>query len=337
MTIAFATAISSHELEDKVIAALSDLGFTLSFRALTPIHLENYLETNDIEERRLLIFDDTFRHCVGKGIYKGDNQLALLLLHSSVVWTNEEIVKAAHEALRQPSIPKTLPRRSELRVDWFGVLGTSGSPGISSMAINIAADFAEKFPTQIIDADKRNQDLHILLGARREGRSSLTSSLALRTIDSEDDYQSLDREESCVSVIDLGEAPKFHHEIFSDRRANIRKSVDLIVQSRQLIYVLQPENRALIELDAFLNFAENELSGNQVTFLLNKMGNSTRHKGIFRSLKNRLSNQALFVVPRDYALFDRAQARFATLGEVGARTSVKRAISELSIYLAKSI
>lgn len=103
------------------------------------------------------------------------------------------------------------------------------------MAINIAADFAEKFPTQIIDADKRNQDLHVLLGARREGRSSLTSSLALRTIDSEDDYQSLDRDESCVSVIDIGEAPKFHHEIFSDRRANIRKSVDLIVQSRQLI------------------------------------------------------------------------------------------------------
>ena len=337
MTIAFATAISSHELEDKVIAALSDLGFTLSFRALTPVHLENYLATKHIEERRLLIFDDTFRHCVGKGIYKGDNQLALLLLHSSGVWTNEEIVKAAHEALRQPSIPKTLPRRSDPRVGWFGVLGTSGSPGITSMAINIAADFAEKFPTQIIDADKRNQDLHVLLGARREGRSSLTSSLALRTIDSEDDYQSLDRDESCVSVIDIGEAPKFHHEIFSDRRANIRKSVDLIVQSRQLIYVLQPENRALIELDAFLNFAENELSGNQVTFLLNKMGNSTRHKGIFRSLKNRLSNQALFVVPRDYALFDRAQARFATLGEVGARTPAKRAVSELSIYLAKSI
>ena len=337
MTIVFATAISSHELEDKVIAALSDLGFTLNFRALTPKHLENYLATKHIEERRLLIFDDTFQHCVGKGIYKGDNQLALLLLHTSVAWSNEEIVKAAHEALRQPSIPKTLLRRSEPRVDWFGVLGTSGSPGISSMAINIAADFAEKFPTQIIDADKRNQDLHVLLGARREGKSSLTSSLALRTIDSEDDYQTLDRDESCVSVIDIGEAPKFHHEIFSDRRANIRESVDLIVQSRQLIYVLQPENRALIELETFLNFAENELSGNQVTFLLNKMGNSTRQKGIFRSLKNRLSNQALFVVPRDYALFDRAQARFATLGEVGARTPAKRAVSELSIYLAKSI
>jgi cellulose biosynthesis protein BcsQ len=117
----------------------------------------------------------------------------------------------------------------------------------------------------------------------------------------------------------------------------MRNTLNLITQSHHLIYVMQPENRALIELDLFLKFAEQELAANQITFLLNKMGNSTRHKGILRSLKNRIADQALFIVPRDYALFDRAQARYATLAEVGARTSARRAIADLSIYLSKSM
>ena len=337
MNIDFATAISSHELEDRVIGTLSDLGFSLSFRAISPLHLEEYLLIKERKERTLLIFDEAFQDCVNQKSHKRDSQLALLLLQSSMNWTDEEIVRTAHDALRQPSIVNSLPRRGETRADWFAVIGTSGSPGISSMAINIAADFSQRFATQIIDADQRNQDLHVLLGARREGRSGLTSSLSLQTIASEEDRQSLEEDQSRISVLDIGETPKFHSEMFSDRRSDIRNSVDLLVQSQNLIYVLQPENRALFELDSFLNFAKQELSRNRITFVFNKMGNSTRHKGILRSLKNQISDQPLFVVPRDYALFDRAQARFATLGEVGARTSAKRAISQLSIYLVNSM
>ena len=337
MTITFATAVSSHECEDRIIAALTAQGFLLKFRAVTPSDLEDYLETLDESERTLLIFDETFGIAARKVKVIKDSQLAFLRIESSTPWSEEEIARSAHEALRQPSVVSSHSLPSKLRGDWYGVVGTSGSPGISTMAINIAAELSQKLPIRIVDADDRNQDLHILLGARREGRSTLTSTLSLMTLASDIDRQYLEEDESKIALIDIGESPRFHSDLFTDRRVNMRNTLNLITQSHHLIYVMQPENRALIELDLFLKFAEQELAANQITFLLNKMGNSTRHKGILRSLKNRIADQALFIVPRDYALFDRAQARYATLAEVGARTSARRAISDLSIYLSKSM
>lgn len=337
MSIFFATAVSSHELEDRVIEVLMAQGFHLSFRAVTPTGLTEFLSGHDHKERTLLIFDEMFRFIIRKESLAEDSQLSFLLIDSLATLTDEEIARSAHDALRQPLVVKSQSLRNEPRRNWFGVIGTSGSPGISTMSINIAAELSQSLPVRIVDADDRNQDLHILLGARREGRSTLTSSLSLMTLASDGDRQSFEEDQSGISFIDIGEAPKFYAEIFTDRRSNMRKAINLMIQSHHLIYVVQPENRALVELDSFLNFAERELSQNQITFLLNKMGNSTRHKGILRSLKNRIGDEALFVVPRDYALFDRAQARYATLAEVGARTSARRAVAELSIYLSKSI
>ena len=54
MTITFATAVSSHECEDRIIAALTAQGFLLKFRAVTPSGLEDYLETLDESARTLL-------------------------------------------------------------------------------------------------------------------------------------------------------------------------------------------------------------------------------------------------------------------------------------------
>lgn len=337
MSISFATALSSHELEDQVIAALVSQGFQLDFRALTPGHLEEFLLHVDHNERALLIFDEAFQRVVRTGKKVQDSQLGFFFMESRATWSDQGITQAAHEVLRQPSILKTPPRSRESNSRWIGVVGTSGSPGISSMAINIAAEISQKVPTLIVDADSHNQDLHILLGARREGTSVLNSSLSLMSISSDDDRQFLEHNNSKISIIDIGETPGLHSDIFTDRRAKVRNTIDLMMQTRHLIYVMQPENRALRELDTFLEFAEREMSHLQLTFLLNKVGSSTRHKGIVRSLKNRVTDRELFIVPRDHSLFDRAQARFATLAEVGARTSARRAIFELSIYMTKLI
>ena len=337
MSISFATALTSHEIEDQVIATLTSQGFTLSFRALIPLHLEEFLLTADRQERTLIVFDETFQGAVRTGKHNRNTQLSFLFMESRVAWSDQEIVQSAFEVIRKPTIQMTGPRRKERRTDWIGVVGTSGSPGISSMAINIAAEISQKKATRIVDAAHQNQDLHILLGARREGTSALTSSLSLLSINNDDDRRYFEEETSRISVIDIGEIPAIHSEILSDRRAMVRNAIELMMQTHHLIYVIHPENRALRELDTFLEFAEQELSDVQVTFLLNKVGNSTRQKGLLRSFKNRIEDRAYFVVPRDHALFDRAQARYATLGEVGPRTAARRAISELSIYLSKSI
>ena len=336
MSIPFATGFESHELEDRVIASLTSEGFTLSFRALSPLHLREYLSNLGDDQRILLVCEENFKSEALSHISSGANELALMVIDSFAARSVKEIIDAAHEALRKPNISKTKYLRQARRRNWIGVFGTSGSPGISSISLNLAAELSQHTSTHIVDADIRNQDLHILLGARREGRSVLTPSLSFMTIANDQDRINLMSEPSQLCVLDIGESPSLHDEVFTDRRSSVRDSLDLITQSHNLVYILQPENRALTELDAFLTFAERELSHHEITFLLNKMGSSNRHKAILRSLKNRIADRALFVLPQDNALFDRAKARYATLGEVGARSSARRTIAELSIYLAKS-
>jgi len=74
-----------------------------------------------------------------------------------------------------------------------------------------------------------------------------------------------------------------------------------------------------------------------VTFILNKSGSSNRQRAIQKSFKSRLGSDQTFVFPRDYPVLDRAQSQYSTLAEVASRSGLRRAIRELSIYLAKSL
>lgn len=342
MNLSLITAISSHELEDRVIATLAENGFTLTFRVISLGQSEDFIPLLKDEERTLLVIDEHFNNLYDKLKLQNFVNLAILELKESEKLQALEILNLAHTALRESASRDNAPRALTLNPRkrnprWIGVTGGSGSPGISTCALNIASEISHISEVTLLDLDIVHQDLHVMAGVRREGPSALTSSLTLLSTQNWDDNVFVESHVSSTCILDLGEMPYPSQDLLKDRRAEVRKFLDYLSRCHQLVYVVQLESRALTELDAFLEFAIQELSDHKITFVVNKSGNSSRQKSLLRSVLNRISNRPYFVLPQDPVLFDRSKGRFATLEETAPRSPARRALEEASIYLIKSL
>lgn len=328
-------ALTSHEVEDRVIEILSTQGFMLLFRAVTLEQLAEFVNEVETSERLVILTEEI--SLVNSFLLPHRNYIKTLHLDQDLIKSNETLISAVNEAMRQPQVEMRGFGRSGAHPSWITVTGSSSSPGISTVALNIATEMANIRPCSVIDGDNRNHDLHIFLGTRKEGETVLNPSLSYLGIIDDRDREKLNSANAKTCVIDAGAMPRINENIMSDRRLVTRETLDRIFQSKQLIYITQPDHRAQLELDSFLDFSEMELSRHHISFVINRVGGSQRQKSIVKSLRNRIGDKPTFLIPRDDALFDRAQGRFAATCEVGARSRVRKTLQEISVYLSNSI
>lgn len=336
MSITLVTSIREHEHEDRVIAILNAHGFSLRFRALSNDDLTRFLEEASLEERILVVLDEGMSTQNGWQKFLRNRNVALLDFSRKFLDSDENLLRAAHDALRKPEALKHRKSTAKTHHNWICVTGASGSPGMTTIALNLASELSRTREVFLIDANRSHQDLHSLVGSRREGRSNLTSSLSFMGMVAPNDRTLLDREADLPFILEIGEMPPIHERLLVDRREETRNFLEILLQSARVVYVTHPNNRAMLELEEFLSFASRELISQDLYVIINRVGNSSRHKAMCKSFKNLIENRPLFVVPRDYALLDRAQGRFAVLSEIAPRSPVRRAIQEVSIYLDKS-
>ena len=328
-------ALTSHEVEDRVIEILSTQGFMLLFRAVTLEQLAEFVKEVESSERLVILTEEI--SLVNSFLLPHRNHIKTLQLDQDLIKSNEILISAVNEAMRQPLVAKREFGRSAAHPSWITVTGSSSSPGISTVALNIATEMANIRPCSVIDGDNRNHDLHIFLGTRKEGETVLNPSLSYMGIIDDRDREKLNTANAKTCVIDAGAMPRIDENMMTDRRFVTRETLDRIFQSKQLIYITQPDHRAQLELESFLDFAEMELSRHHISFVINRFGGSQRQKSIVKSLRNRIGDKPTFLIPRDDALFDRAQGRFAATCEVGARSRVRKTLQEISVYLSNSI
>ena len=336
MSISFITAVPSHEDEDRIIATLTHQGYELIFRAFSSEDLAKFLDGANSDQRTLVVASDDFD--IKKTVI--DNRINLNLkfvsLSRKTMKSEELTLRMVHEALRKTEDTRK-SRSVVLRMPhWIAITGSSGSPGISTIALNVASELSSSRENLLIDADMRHQDMHIRLGARREGKTILSPSLAFMGIVSEEDQSLIEKHGDKRCLIDVGQMPTLRKDLMVDRRLDSRQTLEIVLQSSRIVYVTQLNHRSLAELEGFLTFAHHELREVPLTVVLNKMSNTDRQKSLYKSFKNQISDYPYFITPRDHSLVDRAEGRFAVLSEVGARSSLRKAVQELSIYLDKS-
>jgi cellulose biosynthesis protein BcsQ len=337
VSISFITAICSHEEEDRIIATLTHQGYQLKFRAFSSEDLAEYLVKLDSDQRTLVVASDDFSMKNIANTFRSNHNLKFLTLSRKALNSEEQALSLVHQALRKTE--NSYKSRLEIlkAPDWIAITGSSGSPGITTIALNVASELSTFRENLLIDADMRHQDLHIRLGARREGKTTLTPSLTFTGIVSEDDHSLLEINKNEHCLIDIGQMPVIHDDLLIDRRLDSRMALEVLLQSSRIVYVTQLNNRSLVELERFLRFVQRELCEVQLAVVLNKICNTDRQKSLYKSFKNQISDYPLFITPRDHSLIDRAEGRFAVLSEVGARSSLRKAVQELSIYLNNSI
>ena len=335
MSIAIVTALVDADNEDRIIAALVADGFTLVKRCHTVKQIMNCVTEISSDVRLLFITDEEFGLTPREISALISEQRALLEVAPRVSFSIEEIRQRAHEAVRKPVTPVLNSRTPKLQENFLGITGSSGSPGITSIALNLASELSQKRTVQLVDADPHRRDLHQKVGMQVGATSILTTDLSISSIDLLNLTSNTIETPSPILCIDIGKAPNMS-EVMKDRRKPAREFLEIFEQCRRVVYVAQSENYSISELAGFRE-AMNEFSNNiKVTYVLNKIGSSNRQKVLEKSFRTRISDVPGFCLPRDHSALDRAQGQYSTLMEVAPRSSLRKAVRELSIYLDKS-
>jgi len=336
LKIALITGLVDANIEDSVVAALVADEFVLGTRCYSITQLQDYLaSTAGGEQRSLLVVDDEF------GLNSRDcamvisEQRALLKISSHISLTPEEIKARAREALRSPEVSPSSFTKYRRRKNFIALTGSSGSPGISTIALNLAFEISELRNAILIDADPYRRDIHQRLGLQSSDNLQITPQLSVKSFSAMNDAVFEDVDAESIYILDIGQVPQLS-ELLTDRRSVGREYFELLQQCGQVIFISQSENSSLAELEQFRRSMDENLPESTVTFILNKSGSSNRQRAIQKSFKSRLGSDQTFVFPRDYPVLDRAQSQYSTLAEVAPRSGLRRAIRELSIYLAKS-
>lgn len=340
MSIGLITATNSIELEDKVIEALCHEGFQLAARAFNSETLNQIMAELPQEERFLVIHDESISLSIQQKQKWQSEFLAFLEIKVESNPNHEEIRKAALERTREPEVSEQPKFVRTVIGSWIGFTGSTGSPGVSTLAMNIAAEMSLSQRTVLVDAAINRRDLAPRFGMKSGGALvSLNASLELIDLPQDTSEQIWENKFDLVCA-DLGAAPSISQSL-SDRRMVSRNYLKNLERCRTVIYVATPESYAIDEMASFALDTLRNFPDTNILFVLNKFTNSTRQQGLKKSFRTAVKefdpSREIFVLPHDHQLLDRAQARFATVLEVSPHSSLRKSMRALSIYLSNSL
>lgn len=322
MGIGIITCLGDAQIEDLVISSLfsGELPeLNLENRALSIESLRSFLtELPHDDQRRILIHD--FDESLLASIRVISPALVQLRLTEA---TPPEIRSEVSRALRNFDSATPRPRQKS-RSNLILVTGTSGSPGITTVALNLASELAIEREIQLVDQDSRRKDLAFLLGGKRAADTTrLNSKLTISSCQISDEV---------LNLADIGAAPDLSLAL-SDRRSTARSFCEALDSAATVIFVAQPENNLTFELERFLDAYANRLFSARPIFLINKLGTSVRHRSILRRCQARIGSLEMYTAPWDQSALERAKTQYSSLAAVAPRSRLRKSLREFALQL----
>lgn len=339
MNFSFITALTAFEQEDIFVDSLISREFTLLLRAMHREQLLDALGALDSDQRVIVIIDEIFGLTPFEISQFRSEHVACLEIASDTRLSRDEINVLVESALRKPEKVTVSHRKVEGSKKWIAFTGSSGSPGISTVSLNVAAEIALMQNVNLIDADPYRGDLHMLLGVKSdEWQTQLHSRLVLWNQSAgqvlDQFSQLVDEGKNDFTCIDIGDAPNFK-ELLTDRRSNGKRYLETFLSCGRIVFIAQPDNHGLYEMEQFSSAVSESFPQLPVTYVLNKAGTTNRQQAMQKRFRAKLKNSDHFLIPRDESIIDRAQSRYSTVLEIGPRSSLRRSMKQLSVHLIK--
>ena len=309
--------------EDQVIQTLispelPDL--QLEYRAISRVTLLDYLSKQEPDNVRRILLHDAIDLDIEVQRQRLGSLISLYLDPGDLARVRTEVTRALRNFQPVEKVERTIIKRKNL----VAFTGTTGAPGITTSAINVAHELSLTQQARLIDRDPRRNDIAFLLGGKRnENEIRLTQSLTI----SQDAYL-----EGGVNIADCGSAPDLNSAI-SDRRSQARIYSDLIDSATKIVFVLQPENNLLFELERFIEACRTKLVTAKPIFVVNQLSDSQRQRSIFRRCQARIGETSLIAAPLELSSLERAKAQYAPLADVAPRSKLRRSYRELASLL----
>jgi hypothetical protein len=267
------TAISNSDQEEKIAALLHSQGCNIVYRALNINLLTTFLVSNNLKVN-VIYTPDFVSKAKLKELSISYPELKLIQLTEDL--NSQELLTQLAQISRPPLLHQ-LARANNL----IAVLGTPGSPGISTITNHLAVFKS----AQVIAAAHHN------LRPQSRARVEIISASELD--------KKLAAIGSSLAIIDAGASVELTKTI-SDRRMNAIWLSHSLTCAGNLIYILSANDNGISYLADFVSDFRNLLNPPPVFFVLNQQRLDRKGQSIQRKFLEIVGNNPSFQIPQDH-------------------------------------
>ena len=237
------TAISNSEKEDNIAELLFSQGCKIIYRALNVELLERFLDTN-LQQSNIIFSKDFLRE---KDLLYFSNKFKVhRFIETSTLSDDRLNLLTELSQISKPPLIHKLSRRGNLTT----VIGSPGSPGISTIANHLAL----------------NIDAKVIAGIHHNIRPK--SSCEVINIAPSDLIENIGKISEKNLLIDGGSAISLTSTL-SDRRLNGRWLYQSMNSSANLIYVINADDNGIFYLGRFVEDFANVINPPKIIYILN--------------------------------------------------------------------
>jgi Flp pilus assembly CpaE family ATPase len=323
--IGIITFLHDAELEDQVIEQLTR-GFqedvTIEFRALDESSLNRYLENFSTNQARTILVHDLSKLPKSTStIILSRSDLVTIQISEAMGGDEIGLNRYIERSIRRTEATEELSLQPTIHSNLAVVTGSTGGSGVSTITLNLAVEIAKRVEVCLVDAHPFRKDLAFLLGGKRDRQvTNIRSGLQI---------SSGELSKNRKNLVDLGPLIDLKSAV-SDRRKPAREFIEFLESAREIIFVMQPDNNHMFELDNILELIESKRCRARPIFILNQLSNSSRERSIFKRFTARVGKYDCVQIPYDRASMDLAKAQYCSLLDVAPRSKMRKAICQVA-------
>jgi hypothetical protein len=307
------TAVGDAEVEDYIAQLLFSQGWNIVYRSFDMESLIEFFASRPIELRTVLVYR---RDLPEFNIEKMNSLLSPTLTMISldeIPITAHQVMSHIRSQLRLPLIvnqSKNISQPvSQEKIETILITGTSGAPGRSTLAVNLALDLS----LPIYDFDFKSPAINYLIE-----RSELDIKIARLATDKPREYLP---EES--AILDLGALPPLT-EMVNDRRWQAALLNSAFDSATKLLYVCKANGLSLMRLQKFIEDFPVLLKKIPIIYIFNLAGNSREERALERGFLKIVSGESAIVIPHDLRIANPNKSSKSSNRVIGKLSSLVR-------------
>lgn len=301
------TAISDSECEDFVSQLLFSQGWSIIYRSIDMAGLMEFLDARKGELRTVVIFKSDLPNFDEALLESASNSKVKNICIDKIETNSHQLMTYIRGQLRLPLIAnagqanagqanseKTMATKPCV----ITITGTVGSPGRSSVAINIANYLAANSQVNLYDADLRAPALEYFIG--RAGKNN--ENLKLTSLISQEKLiDSKIGDSSAINIVDLGSLPPLT-EVVNDRRWQAGFINRTLEETTTLIYLCKSNGLSLIRLEQFMSQFPVLLRKLPIIYILNQSGSTREDRALANRFSKMCDGEISFILPMNHRI-----------------------------------
>ena len=305
------TAISDSECEDFVSQLLFSQGWSIIYRAIDMAGLMEFLDARKGELRTVVIFKSDLPNFDEALLESASNSKVKNICIDEVETNSHKLMTHIRGQLRLPLIANAGLANSEKlgalesqqvpaerKPCVITITGTVGSPGRSSVALNIANYLAANSQVNLYDADLRAPALEYFIG--RAGKNNENLKLS-SLISQEKLIDSKIGDSSAINIVDLGSLPPLT-EVVNDRRWQAGFINRTLEETTTLIYLCKSNGLSLIRLEQFMSQFPVLLRKLPIIYILNQSGSTREDRALANRFSKMCDGEISFILPMNHRI-----------------------------------